>query len=134
MCIYVWSWKITLSERNFSTWLLVKYSHVVVAQKIPNVIAHHVFIVLTFVAFFEWPNVLVEPLAVFFRVVPHVALEMIEGHTATHPAVRIHKVLLQFSVIVNFVVSQEATHDSHETCPCFLLNSCQLRREGFGVN
>ena len=109
-------------------------------NKLPNVVPHHVFVVLSLVTIFKVQYILMKVLALLLWVsshflpcshVPFVKKSIkdvdFERHSASHFDIILYESLNQLHIVFIFVITQEAMNDCNKTVPShFLLPVQQL--------
>ena len=119
------------SFSRFASVLQIAFSN-----KPPNVVPHHVFVILSLVTMFKVQYILMKALALLLRVSSHVFLEFVkmsvkdmdfERHSTSHFGVILYESLNQLYIVFSLVITQEAMNNCNETVPNrFLLPVQQL--------
>ena len=108
------------------------------SDQTPDVVAHHMLIILALVALLKFHHILVEALIMLFGVFSHIGFKEIQtgvhhvqfqGHSATHLLVEIEKIINQFAVVFFLVVTQKALNNRNEAAPGTFLQCQQLSGE-----
>ena len=100
-------------------------------KKPPNVVQHHVFVILSMATMFKVQYILMKALALLLWVSSHVLLQFFkmsvkdmdfERHSASNFAIILYESLKQLHIIFSLVITQEATNNCNQTVPSrFLL-------------
>ena len=119
------------SFSRFASVLQIAFSN-----KPPNVVPHHVFVILSLVTMFKVQYILMKALALLLRISFHVFLEFVnmsvkdmdfKRHSASHFGVIFYESLNQLPIVSGLVITQEAMNNYNETVPShFLLPVQQL--------
>ena len=106
------------------------------SNKPPNVVPHHVFVILPLVTMFKVQYILMKVLALLLWVSSHVLLEFVkvsvkdmdfERHSASQFGVILYESLNQLHIVFSLVITKEAMNNCNETVPSrFLLPVQQL--------
>src|SRR6218665_192190 len=94
------------------------------SKKPPNVVTHHVFVILSLVTTFRVQYILMKALALLLCVSSHVVLEFLkmsvedmdfERHSASHFGIILDEGLNQLHIVFSLVITQEAMNNCNET-------------------
>ena len=106
------------------------------SNKPPNVVPHHVFVILSLVTMFKVQYILMKAFALLLWVSCHVLLEFVrmsikdmefERPSASHFGIILYESLNQLHIVFSLVITQEAMNNCNETVPSrFLLTVQQL--------
>ena len=126
-------------ENRFSALSLVKSLDF--SDQTPDVVAHHMLIILALVVLLKFQHILVEALTMLFGVVSHIGFKEIhmevhhvefQGHSASHLLVGLEKIIEQLALVFFLVVTQKALNNCNEAAPGTFL-WCQQRSEELQV-
>ena len=96
------------------------------SDQTPDVVAHHMLIILALVVLLKFHHILVEALTMLFGVVSHIGFKEIhmgahhvqfQGHSATHLLVGLEKIIEQLMLVFFLVVTQKALNNPNEAAP-----------------
>lgn len=96
------------------------------SNKVPNIVPHHMFVILSLVMAFKVQLVLMKALALLLWVSSHVFLDFVkmgkniyfQGHSGSHFGIVLYERLNQFHIVYSLVIRmKKATHHFNETVP-----------------